>query len=71
MNRYSVDQFDGDTFIVVDRVERREICICGNYQRGMDARRRALVIAALLNLPYAMRTRSRGGCVADQTVKRP
>jgi len=65
MNRFSVDQFDGDTFIVVDRADRREICICGDYQGGMDARRRAVVIAALLNLPCTMRTRTQ-----DQTVKR-
>ena len=49
MQRYSVSQFDSGTFIVVDQIEEREICICGNYNEQEDARERASKIALLLN----------------------
>jgi len=49
MDRISVNQFDGITFVVIDQVEQREICICGNYGEWEDAEQRAEKIASLLN----------------------
>ena len=49
MQRYIVSQFDGNTFIVVDQKEQREVCTCGNYEYWEDARERAEKIAILLN----------------------
>lgn len=49
MQRYSVYQFDSNNFIVVDQIERREICICGNYDEWEDAGERANKIASMLN----------------------
>ena len=49
VDRYVVNQFDGGTFIVVDEKEKREICICGNYDEIEDAEVRAQNIAFLLN----------------------
>lgn len=49
MKRYAVSQFDSDTFQVVDCREKREICICANFDNFEDARERAEKIAALLN----------------------
>ncbi len=49
MQRYTVSQFDGDTFVVIDQIEQREICICTNYDDWEDGRQRALTIASLLN----------------------
>jgi hypothetical protein len=41
MERYTVDQFDENTYIVLDREEQREICVCGNYEGWEDAKERA------------------------------
>jgi hypothetical protein len=49
MQRYTVNQFGGNTFVVIDHVEQREICLCSNYYDYFDAENRARVIAALLN----------------------
>lgn len=49
MKRYIVSQFDVATFQVIDCCEKREICICVNYDNFEDARERAEKIAALLN----------------------
>jgi hypothetical protein len=49
MQRYIVSQFDGDTFVVVDQKEQREICICSNYNGWTDAEERAKNIVLLLN----------------------
>jgi hypothetical protein len=49
MQKYAVSQFDGSTFQVVDLVEKREICVCSDYDEKEDARERAEKIAALLN----------------------
>jgi hypothetical protein len=49
MQRYTVSQFDGDTFVVIDHREQREVCICGNYDDWADAENRAQKIASLLN----------------------
>lgn len=49
MDRHSVNQFDARTFVVVDEKEKREICICGNYDEIEDAEARAKNIAFLLN----------------------
>jgi hypothetical protein len=49
MQRFGVSQFDRDTFIVIDRYEHREVCVCGNYQEYKDAEKRARQIANALN----------------------
>ena len=49
MQRYTINQFDRGTFVVIDRVEQREICICSNYAEYTDAENRAQAIATLLN----------------------
>lgn len=49
MQRYAVSQFDSNTFLVIDNYDKREICICANYEKGMDAETRARRIAAALN----------------------
>jgi hypothetical protein len=49
MQRYVVSQFDNNTFVVVDIQDKREICICGNYDEVEDAEERAEKIASLLN----------------------
>jgi len=49
MQRYTVSQFDGDTFVVIDHREQREVCICGNYDDWADAENRAQKIASWLN----------------------
>lgn len=49
MQRYFVSQFDIDTFVVVDKQGKREVCICGNYDEVEDAEERAKKIASLLN----------------------
>ncbi|GEM_PF-3176275 len=57
MQRYGVTQFDRDTFVVVDKRTNREVCICGNYEGGMDAEKRAGEIAAALNAQTGQKTR--------------
>ena len=49
MQRYTVSQFDADTFVVADNQEKREICVCENYDQFKDAEARATNIAFLLN----------------------
>ncbi|GAB4419611.1 MAG: hypothetical protein Kow002_07400 [Anaerolineales bacterium] len=49
MQRYTVSQFDADTFVVADNQEKREICVCENYDEVKDAEARATNIAFLLN----------------------
>lgn len=49
MNRYSVSQFDLETYVVVDNVANREICVCGDYDEHEDAQERAARIAKCLN----------------------
>ena len=49
MQRYVVDQFDGSTFVVIDQMEQREICVCSKHDEREDARERAEKIAILLN----------------------
>ena len=49
MQRYTFNQFDENTFIVVDQNEKREICVCSNYDNKEDAKERAEKIAMLLN----------------------
>ncbi|HXG07747.1 MAG TPA: hypothetical protein VNI77_10535 [Nitrososphaera sp.] len=56
MQRYDVFQFDRDTFVVFDRQTNREICICGNYEGGMDAEKRAVEIAYALNAKESKKT---------------
>lgn len=49
MQRYVVKQFDGSTFVVIDQTNKREICVCSDYENWDDARERAEKIAILLN----------------------
>lgn len=49
MQRYVVNKFDGNTFVVIDQKEQREICVCSNYDDKEDAQERAGEIAELLN----------------------
>lgn len=49
MQRYVVSQFDGSTFVVFDQTEKREICVCSEYEGGEDTKERAERIANLLN----------------------
>lgn len=51
--RYRISKFDHETFIVYDREEKREICVCSSYEGGRDARDRAKMIADALNLVYS------------------
>ena len=47
--RYYISQFDGDTYRIVESVEKREFCICSNYDDWGDAEQRAKKIVLLLN----------------------
>lgn len=49
MQRYTVSRFDESTFVVIDQNEKREICVCSNYDDWTDAEERAKSIAELLN----------------------
>jgi hypothetical protein len=49
MQRYTINQFDSSTFVVIDHDEQREICVCNNYAEYSDAEDRAQTIATLLN----------------------
>lgn len=49
MQRYIVSQFDGGTFAVIDQKEKREVCVCSEYDEREDAKERAEKIATLLN----------------------
>ena len=49
MQRYTVNQFDGSTYVVLDQEAQREICVCENYEGWEDAKERAEEIALLLN----------------------
>ena len=49
MQRYIVSKFDVNTFVVIDQNEKKEICICSNYNEHVDAEERANFIAGLLN----------------------
>ncbi len=49
MKRYVVSKFDENTFVIIDVKEKREICICGNYDEIFNAEDRAQRIALLLN----------------------
>ncbi len=50
MERYTVSEFDSETFLVPDNQEQREICVCSNYDSWGDAQQRCEEIAALLNI---------------------
>lgn len=49
MERFDVYKFDGITFVVFDKLEKREICACSNYDNWEDAEERAKKIAKALN----------------------
>ena len=44
-----VSKLDGNTFVVIDQNEQREICVCSNYDDWEDAEERARNIVKLLN----------------------
>ena len=47
--RYYMSQFDDGTYQVIDSIEKREICVCSNYDNWEDAKERAKQIVKLLN----------------------
>ena len=49
IQRFTVSQFDGNTFVVVDQNEQREICVCSNYDDVENAEDRVRKIVGLLN----------------------
>jgi len=49
MQRYIVTEFDGSMFVVYDQTEKREICVCSDYDDYGDADERAENTAKLLN----------------------
>jgi hypothetical protein len=49
MERFVVHQFDGSTYVVLDREKQRQICVCQDYEDWDDAKERADEIALLLN----------------------
>jgi hypothetical protein len=49
MKRFDSHQFDENTFVVIDNIEQREICVCTNYDDWEDAKVRADNIVMLLN----------------------
>ena len=49
MQRYIVNRFDANTFVIIDQNEHREVCVCSNYDDMEDAEDRARKIAGLLN----------------------
>jgi hypothetical protein len=49
MDRFEMHRIDGQTFVVFDKVEKREICVCSNYDDWEDAEKRAMQIIKLLN----------------------
>jgi hypothetical protein len=50
VERYIINMFDQSTFQVIDQTEKREICVCCNYDNWEDAEERAKKIASLLNI---------------------
>jgi len=49
MQRYSFHQSDSSTFVVIDQIEKRGICVCSDYDDWTDAEKRAKKITLLLN----------------------
>jgi hypothetical protein len=49
MQKYVVNQIDGSTYQVVDLQYEREICVCSEFDETEDAKKRADLIALLLN----------------------
>lgn len=58
MQRYTISQFDNSTFVVLDKYENREVCVCSNYQEWTDAEKRAHYIVAALNQQANYRSKS-------------
>ena len=49
VNRYAVSQFDASTYLVIDQLENKEICVCAEYEGADLSERRAVMIAEALN----------------------
>lgn len=49
MDRFEMYRLDGRTFVVFDKIEQREICVCSDYDDWEDAEERARQIVELLN----------------------
>jgi hypothetical protein len=47
--RFDVYQFDHQTWVVFDQVDKKEICVCSDYGDWEDAEERAKKIVRLLN----------------------
>jgi hypothetical protein len=50
VNRYTISKFDNHTYVVMDIIQEREICVCSEYDEFYDARKRAIKIAKILNI---------------------
>lgn len=48
MSRYEISRFDDNTYVVVDLVSNREVCVCANYDEENDAEERARQIVMAL-----------------------
>jgi hypothetical protein len=49
MKRFNSYKFDSKTFVIFDRIEQREICVCSNYDGWLDAEQRTNIIVQALN----------------------
>lgn len=47
--RFDAYQFDYQTWVVFDQVDKKEICVCSDYDDWEDAEERAKNIVNLLN----------------------
>ena len=48
-DRYYISQFDNYSYQIIDSIEKREICVCSNYDDWEDAEGRAKDLIKLLN----------------------
>lgn len=47
--RFNMYQFDHLTWVVFDQIDKKEICVCSDYDDWEDAEERAKYIVKLLN----------------------
>jgi hypothetical protein len=50
MERFAVEEFDKNTYQIIDRFGNFELCRCNNFEGHENAKHRAKTIAASLNL---------------------
>lgn len=49
MDRYAVSQFDASTYVVLDQLENKEVCVCAEYGDADSPEKRAVTIVDALN----------------------